>query len=171
MVPCLAPTASWCLRCKWHINETMLMVCSTEFICLGHCICCIQVVRSPATHTSMSAKAAATAYVLLGLVVPKLVGGERNNMPVVLQKAGCWKLPAGLGCLRDGACFSFKSMTQFFTSSFASHPCQGLGSQWFYMFIILYIKVLNQNQRTIVAGPLGARNSGLCVSHLQRWVL
>jgi len=31
-------------------------------------------------------EAAATAYVLLGLVVPKLVGGERNNMPAVLQK-------------------------------------------------------------------------------------
>lgn len=113
------------------------MVCSTEFICLGHCICCIQVVRSPATHTSMSAKAAATAYVLLGLVVPKLVGGERNNMPAVLQKAGCWKLPAGFGCLRDGTCFSFKSMTQFFTSFFALHPCQGLGSLILYVYHLI----------------------------------
>ena len=33
-------------------------------------------------------KAAATAYVLLGLIVPKLVGGQKNNMPAVLQKAG-----------------------------------------------------------------------------------
>ena len=32
-------------------------------------------------------QAAATAYVLLGLIVPKLVGAERNNMPAVLQKA------------------------------------------------------------------------------------
>ncbi|CAL1154799.1 unnamed protein product [Cladocopium goreaui] len=31
-------------------------------------------------------EAAATAYVLLGLMVPKLVGAERNNMPTVLQK-------------------------------------------------------------------------------------
>jgi len=36
-------------------------------------------------------KAAATAYVLLALIVPKLVGGQRNNMPAVLQKAaGHW---------------------------------------------------------------------------------
>ncbi|CAK9101557.1 40S ribosomal protein S6 [Durusdinium trenchii] len=31
-------------------------------------------------------EAAATAYVLLGLIVPKLVGGQKNNMPAVLQK-------------------------------------------------------------------------------------
>ena len=31
-------------------------------------------------------EAAATAYVLLALVVPKLVGGQKNNMPAVLQK-------------------------------------------------------------------------------------
>ena len=31
-------------------------------------------------------EAAATAYVLLALIVPKLVGGQRNNMPAVLQK-------------------------------------------------------------------------------------
>ena len=31
-------------------------------------------------------QAAATAYVLLALIVPKLVGGQKNNMPAVLQK-------------------------------------------------------------------------------------
>lgn len=31
-------------------------------------------------------EAAATAYVLLALIVPKLVGGQKNNMPAVLQK-------------------------------------------------------------------------------------
>lgn len=33
-------------------------------------------------------EAAATAYVLLGLIVPKLMGGQKNNMPAVLQKVG-----------------------------------------------------------------------------------
>ena len=31
-------------------------------------------------------EAAATAYVLLALLLPILVGGEKNNMPAVLQK-------------------------------------------------------------------------------------
>jgi hypothetical protein len=37
-------------------------------------------------RVSPSGQAAATAYVLLALIVPKLVGGQKNNMPAVLQK-------------------------------------------------------------------------------------
>ena len=43
-------------------------------------------------------EAAATAYVLLGLIVPKLMGGQKNNMPAVLQKVGgglCFRIASG----------------------------------------------------------------------------
>ena len=143
--------------CKWFVllNSSVSDTAFAAFKWSVH----LQL-RQVNNTSAPSAKAAATAYVLLGLVVPKLVGGERNNMPAVLQKAGCWKLPAGVGCLRDGTCYSFKSMTRFFTSSFFT--VSGVSNQNHNAFIIC---------KTIVAGPLRARNSGLCVGHLQRWVL
>ena len=149
-------------RCKWFVllNSS---VSDTAFAAFKWCVH-LQL-RQVNNTSAPSAKAAATAYVLLGLVVPKLVGGERNNMPAVLQKAGCWKLPTGVGCLRDGTCYSFKSMTRFFTSSFFT--VSGVG------ITIIFYHHLSKSAKSgaIVAGPLRARNSGLCVSHLQRWVL
>jgi len=56
-------------------------------------------------------EAAATAYILLGLVVTKLMGGTKNNMPTVLQKDRSTVPPTACSCMvicSDGCFKSFQ---------------------------------------------------------------
>lgn len=77
---------------------------------------------------SVAAQAAATAYVLLGLMVPKLVGAERNNMPTVLQKARVWRCFWRCFWAFFGWCWMMESWRIY--GAGCLDPC-GVGECWF----------------------------------------